>query len=155
MAMREHHTTESSHGYDWSRFGRHRLRAPAGVLIDSPLGPAGAGWLGTLWPAGDAPGWTRMLWTPATDLGGWTIPRRLASGDVIEFGTDHVGQVVRWYGILDSYDAVEWLILRGPFRDPSAAHQHAQELLASLRFVPTARAHRSSRDCTRRPTRHP
>lgn len=101
--------------YDWTRFGRHRLRAPAGVLVDSPLRVGPHLWLGTLWPSDDEPcGWARMLWHPDHDHGGWTIPARLAGGDVLEFGADHDGHPVRWYGIVDSYDAVEWLTIQGP-----------------------------------------
>jgi len=140
-------------GYDWSRFGRHRLRAAGGVLIDSPLGPAGHGWLGTLWLAGDPLAWSRMLWTPDPELGGWIVPGRLAGGDVIEFGADRTGQAVRWYGIVDSYDAVEWLTLQGPYPDPCAAHQHAQQLLGHMRYRSPNRAHRTQRRCSRTPSR--
>lgn len=151
--MHEHRASTPHGGYEWSRFGRHRLRASAGVLIDSPLGPAGHGWLGTLWLAGEPLAWARMLWTPHADLGGWTIPARLAGGDVIEFGADRAGQVVRWYGIVDSYDAVEWLTLQGPYPDPCAAHQHAVQLLAQDRYEPPLRARsvRTSQRCRRVP----
>lgn len=150
--MRERQATATG-GYDWSTFGRHRLRAPAGVLIDSPLGPAGSGWLGTLWPVEEAGGWTRMLWTPDTNLGGWTIPSRLAGGDVIEFGADRAGRVARWYGILDSYDAIEWVAVRGPYSDPLMAYGQAQQLLAGLRFDSLPRAGRSPVACTRKASR--
>jgi len=143
--MHERHVTRPQGGYDWSRFGRHRLRAPAGVLIDSPLGRPGAGWLGTLWPAAEASGWSRMLWTPDTESGGWTIPGRLAGGDVIEFGADHAGQTVRWYGILDSYDAIEWLTIQGPYLEPGAAYQDAQLLLGQLRYALVLRARTTCR----------
>jgi hypothetical protein len=128
----------TSAGYDWSRFGRHRLRAPAGVLIDSPLGFQAHGWLGTLWPGdGEAGGWARMLWQADPAHGGWLIPRRLAGADVLEFGADQACQVVRWYGIVDCYDAVEWLTVQGPYAEPGAAHAHAQQLLAGLRYRPS------------------
>jgi hypothetical protein len=132
--MRERHATESSHGYDWSRFGRHRLRTPAGALIDSPLGSAGTGWLGTLGPSIGSTGWERLLWKRDPHLGGWTIPARLAGGDVIEFGADHDGQVIRWYGLVDSFDATEWLTVQGPYPDPAAAHDHAERMLAAIRL---------------------
>ena len=147
--MHERPSTAPHSGYDWSRFGRHRLRAPASVLIDSPLGAAGSGWLGTVWPAGDSSGWARMLWTPNPNLGGWTIPSRLAGGDVIEFGADHDGHVVRWYGILDSYDAVEWLTLQGPYAEPCAAHGDAERILDGLRYAQARRSQHHASACTR------
>lgn len=139
--------------YDWSTFGRHRLRVPAGVLIDSPLGQPGHGWLATLWPQPDSEvNWARMLWEPDHSHGaGWVVPQRLAGGDVIEFGADRPGQLVRWYGIVDSYDAVEWLTVQGPYTDPQGAHDHAQALLAALRYQPPLRAASPRPPCTRRP----
>jgi len=145
--------TESaaSIAYDWTRFGRHRLRAPGGVVIDSPVGAAGTGWLGTLWPSGDDGGWSRMLWAAEDAVGGWLVPTRLAGGDVIEFGNDIADRAVRWYGIVDSYDAVEWLTVQGPYRDPWAAHEHAQHLLADLRYLAPLRTRTSRTRCTRGP----
>lgn len=151
--MQDHRATTTS--YDWTRFGRHRLRTPSGVLIDTPLGHAGTGWLGTLWPTDAQSGWTRMLWTPNPNLGGWTIPNRIAGGDVIEFGADHAGHIVRWYGILDSYDAIEWLTLQGPYPEPASAYQHAQQLVDQLRYAPLLCPRRTRRGCTRRPTARP
>jgi hypothetical protein len=139
--------------YDWTRFGRHRLRAPAGVVIDSPLGFAGAGWLSTLWPGGNEGGWSRMLWTPDDGAGGWAVPARLAGGDVIEFGNDLADRAVRWYGIVDSYDAVEWLTVQGPYTDPGAADDHAQQLLATIRFQTPLRTRTRRLPCSRRTSR--
>lgn len=44
-----------SSSYDWARFGRHRFRAPAAVVVDNPLPPAGLGWMATVWPDPGAP----------------------------------------------------------------------------------------------------
>jgi hypothetical protein len=128
--------TSEPAAYDWGQFGRHRLRVPAGVLIDSPVSARAGVWLGTLWPDDRAPGgWTRMLWEPDVALRrGWTVPARMAGGDVIEFGADQPGTVVRWYGIVDSYDAVEWLTLQGPYPHPAAAMRDADRLLADIRY---------------------
>ena len=143
--------TAESAGYDWSRFGRHRLRAPGGVLIDSPLGFQPHGWLGTLWRAQAEPvGWARMLWQFDAEHGGWMVPNRLAGGDVFEFGADQAGQLVRWYGIVDCYDAVEWLTVQGPYPDPAAAFQHAEVLLAQLRYSPPVPRRSQNLHCTRR-----
>ena len=130
------HPHVGSDVYNWSRFGRHRLRVPAGVLIDSPL-PGGPGaWLGTIWPDADAPGgWARMLWQPDPLGRGWIVPARLAGGDVLEFGrVSPEGQDDRWFGILDSYDAVEWLTIQGPYREPAAANDAADRALAVVRY---------------------
>jgi hypothetical protein len=70
---------------------------------------------------------------------------------VLEFGNDTADRPVRWYGIVDSYDAVEWLTMQGPYRDPRAAHEHAQQLLAQLRYVAPLRAHTARPRCTRGP----
>lgn len=152
--MHERQATTFQGGYDWSRLGRHRLRAPAGVLIDSPLAAAGSGWLGTLWPAGEASGWSRMLWTPDTYLGGWSIPGRLAGGDVIEFGADRADQPLRWYGILDSYDAIEWLTIQGPYPAPRAAYDEAQRILGRMRFTSPIQTQRPRQPCARRRASH-
>lgn len=143
--------TPTRPAYDWSVFGRHRLRVPAGVLIDAPVGVPGHGWLATLWPQPDSEvGWARMLWEPDHVHGtGWIVPQRLAGGDVIEFGADQPDHVARWYGIIDSYDAVEWLTVQGPYNDPTAAHDHAQALLAAVRYQPPLRATSARRPCTR------
>ena len=138
--------------YDWTRFGRHRLRAPAGLVIDSPVGVAAAGWLGTLWLSENDRGWSRMLWTPDDAGGGWLVPGRLAGGDVLEFGNDTADRPVRWYGIVDSYDAVEWLILQGPYAHPADAHNDAQRLLAQLRYQMPLRGRGPRNRCVRRPT---
>ncbi|MFP5487467.1 MAG: hypothetical protein ACLGHQ_04085 [Acidimicrobiia bacterium] len=148
MDRHQEHTT-SPEGYDWSRFGCHRLRTPAATLVDSPVGFHQYGWLATIWPAPDTPaGWTRLIWQADPVNGGWRLPARLAGGDIIEFGADHDRRVVRWYGIVDSYDAVEWLTLRGPYPDPGAAHADAERLLARLRFEPV-RPRASQRPCSR------
>lgn len=144
----EHAT--SPRPYDWSRFGCHRLRAPAATLVDSPLGYDEHGWLATIWPApASALGWTRLVWSADSINGGWTLPARIAGGDVVEFGADRDGRIVRWYGIVDSYDAVEWLTLRGPYPEPGAAHADAERLLARLRFEPARRTRASRPPCTR------
>lgn len=122
-------------------------------MFDSPVGPAGAGWLGTLWPLGPECGWERMLWAVDGTSGGWVVPGRLGGGDVIEFGNDTADRMVRWYGIVDSYDAVEWLIIQGPYPEPWAAHQHGQQLLDALRYAPPLHTYSTRRACTRRPAR--
>lgn len=145
--------------YDWSRFGRHRLRSAAGNLLDTPLHRGPGGWLGTLWPDHRVPGgWDRMLWTMPPPPGhGWALPARLAGGDVLEFGTTSggTGGLDRWYGIVDSYDGTEWLTIQGPYPHPAAAHADAEALLAQLRYQPPLRA-QVTRNCTRtRRPRHP
>lgn len=120
-------------------------------MIDSPVSAAAAGWLGTLWPSDNDGGWSRMLWTPADVGGGWLVPARLAGGDVLEFGNDTADRPARWYGIVDSYDAVEWLTVQGPYRDPRAAHEHAQQLLAHLRYAAPLHARVARTRCTRGP----
>jgi hypothetical protein len=148
--MHDRSSTARTPLYDWTRFGRHRLRAPAGVLIDSPLGFEPNGWLGTLWPAAAEPGgWARMLWSADNTHGGWLVPQRLAGGDVLEFGADHDHKLARWYGIVDSYDAVEWLTVQGPYPHPAAAHEHAGQLLALIRFEAPHRAQRHVATCSR------
>ena len=136
--------------YDWTRFGRHRLRVPAGNLIDAPLARSAQMWLGTMWPDNySIGGWARMLWEPDLAHGrGWMVPARLSGGDVIEFGANQAGNLARWYGIIDSYDAVEWLTLQGPYTDPAAAFQDGERRLAEIRFQP-APNQRAHRPCTR------
>ena len=75
--------------YDWAQFGRHRLRAADGAIIDLPL-PAGADrqvWVATMWPDPNVDGgWVRALWQLHPTTGrGWRIPLQLAAGDVLEF----------------------------------------------------------------------
>lgn len=124
--------------YDWARFGRHRFRTPAAVMVDSPLPSAGAGWMATVWPDPHAAGgWGRMLWQPDPAYGrGWLVPDRLALGDVLEFGAHSPAGGGRWYGILDSYEVAAWLTVQGPYPDPAAALAEADRLLAGERYLP-------------------
>lgn len=127
-------------GYDWSRFGRHRLRAPASVVIEVPV-PADASaqvWVASLWADPRAPGgWARMLWDVDPRTGrGWVLPQRLAAGDVLEFGADAPAGPPRWYGVLDSYEFDRWVTVQGPYPNPAAAYDDAQRLLALDRFLP-------------------
>ena len=138
--------------YDWSRFGRHRLRTPAAVVIDHPLDHA-AGWAATVWADPTQPGgWTRLCWDPAPTAGGWALPTRLALGDVIEFGT-HARPEDRWYGIVDVYDPAGWLTIQGPYSRPEAAARDASRLLAAERYLPPMHAgthQRAATPCARR-----
>lgn len=142
--------------YDWARFGRHRLRAPEGILIDLAVTPAPVAvvWVATLWPDAASPaGWARQLWQPDPSRHGWRLPGQLAAGDVVEFGADRPDRPVRWYGIIDSF-LNELLTIQGPYPHPAAAHDEAQRLLGAARFLPALqpaapRAH--SRRCHRRP----
>ncbi len=140
-----------SAGYDWARFGRHRLRAPAAVIIDHPLDPAG--WAATVWADPTQPGgWTRLCWEQAPTAGGWALPARLALGDVVEFGT-HARPGARWYGIVDAYEPGGWLTLQGPYPHPDAAARDAARLLAAERYLPPLPAgahHHAATPCTRR-----
>lgn len=126
-------------GYDWARFGRHRLRAPNGAIVDLPV-PTTASptvWVATLWPDPTAPGgWARALWHPDPTGRGWQLPHGLAAGDVVEFGADTTTGPIRWYGIMDSYEVDRWATLQGPYPQPGAAHDAAQQLLALERYVP-------------------
>jgi hypothetical protein len=137
--------------YDWSRFGRHRLRTSTAVLIDHPLDPAG--WAATVWADPTQPGgWTRLCWEPAPTAGGWALPNRLALGDVVEFGT-HARPVARWYGIVDAYEPGGWLTLQGPYPHPDAAARDAARLLAAERYLPPLNAdpdNGAATPCTRR-----
>lgn len=141
--------------YDWARFGRHRFRTPAAVVVDTPLPPAAAGWMATVWPDPRVPGgWGRMLWQPDPAYGrGWLIPDRLALGDVLEFGTRDAADG-RWYGILDTYEVAAWLTVQGPYPDPASAHAEAERLLAGERYLPPLDTE-SQREPTRPRGRHP
>ena len=124
--------------YDWNRRGRHRLRAPAGVVIDLPL-PAAADahvWVATIWPDAQAGGWARALWEPERSRRGWRLPMELTAGDVIEFGADTPARPVRWFGIMDSYEPDRWATIQGPYPTPTDAWNDAQRLLALERFLP-------------------
>jgi hypothetical protein len=127
-------------GYDWSRFGRHRLRAPASVVIDLPVPTDAASHVGvaSVWPDALVPGgWQRMLWDVDQCTGrGWVLPQQLAAGDVLEFGADNPAGPVRWYGVLDSYEFDRWLIVQGPYPHAAAAYDEAQRLLGLERFLP-------------------
>jgi hypothetical protein len=124
--------------YDWNRFGRHRLRSPAAVVVDCPVAFNANTWMATVWPDERSPeGWSRMLWCPDETIGrGWVIPDRLALGDVIEFGSVTASRDERWYGLLDSYDVSGWLTLQGPYADPGTAQHDADRLLAAERYLP-------------------
>lgn len=132
--------SSASPAYDWALFGRHRLRAADGAIIDLPL-PTGAArqvWVATMWPDPNVGGgWARTLWQPHPATGrGWRIPLQLAAGDVLEFGADTPQQQVRWYGIMDSYEVDQWATVQGPYPHPAAAYDEAQRLLALERYVP-------------------
>ena len=144
--------------YDWARFGRHRFRTPAAVVVDSPLPPAGPGWMATVWPDAGVPGgWGRMLWQPDPAYGRrWLIPDRLALGDVLEFGSHNLAGGGRWYGILDSYEVAAWLTVQGPYPNAAAALAEADRLLADERYLPPLEAsprRASTRPCARQPRR--
>ena len=129
--------------YDWGRFGRHRLRAPDGAIIDLPVSTAGATavWVATVWPDPHVPGgWARQIWAVhPTSGGGWRLPLQLAAGDVLEFGADKPSGPVRWYGIMDAYEVDRWATVQGPYPRPAAAYEDAQRLLALERFQPAIR----------------
>lgn len=141
-------------GYDWTRFGRHRLRTASAILLDHPLT---AGWVATTWSDPTQPdGWNRLGWQP-NPAGGWTLPARLALGDIVELGACGTG----WFGIVDSYEPGGWLTLQGPYPNAAAAADHAEQLLATERYQPAIeppRPRSTRRPCTRRrqrPGRHP
>ena len=156
-------------GYDWQQFGRHRLRAPGSAVVDFPVTTMAAAqvWVATLWPDPRTPGgWDRTLWHAEPTTGrGWLLPEQLAAGDVLEFGADNEEGPVRWYGIMDSYELDRWVTVQGPYPNPTAAHDAAQDLLAHERFLPalepeppdrdTASDARPERDRRRRHHRHP
>jgi hypothetical protein len=141
----------------WHELGRHRFRAPVGSVIDTPF-PIVGGWVAIVWPDPTMPaGWQRLVWAPDPITGrGWFIPNRLALGDIIEFGSDAAG-TLRWYGIVDSYEAGKWLTLQGPYPTPTEAKAVAEQLLKTEQHAaPLVPAHRSSpRACrrSRRPSR--
>lgn len=127
-----------STSYDWNRRGRHRLRAPAAVVIDLPV-PVASGahrWVATIWPDEQTGGWARALWEPEPSRRGWRLPMELAAGDVIEFGADTPARPVRWFGIMDSYEPDRWATIQGPYPTPTDAWHDAQRLLALERFLP-------------------
>lgn len=107
----------------WEQFGSHRLRAPIGIVIDTPV-PIIGGWVAAIWPdSTDPAGWRRLLWQrdePTTR--GWLIPERLAYADVVEFGSDPSG-ARRWYGLVEEYEPGQWLSLRGPFKNPPTLNE--------------------------------
>ena len=133
------HASEPTTGYH--QFGKHRLRAPIGIVVDTPI-PIAGGWVGIIWPnptsAADSNAWSRHCWEPDLSGGrGWLIPERLALADIVEFGSDPTG-AQRWYGVVDSYDAGQWLTLQGPYPTPHDAHQAAQALFAANCHTPAA-----------------
>lgn len=126
--------------YDFSHFGRHRLRAPNATIIDLPIAMSRTStqvWVATIWPDPHAPaGWARQLWELDPNTGrGWILPQELAAGDVIEFGADTPERAIRWYGIMDSYEVDRWATLQGPYDHPVAAYDDAQRLLALERYA--------------------
>lgn len=141
--------------YDWTRFGRHRFRTAAGVLLDHPLSPTG--WAATVRADTSQPDGCQLDAWPPAHAGGWHLSSVLALGDVIEFGAG----AGRWIGIVDSYDPGGWLTLQGPYPTSADAAAHAERLLAAERYLPAVqpqRPRRQPRPCTRRrqrPGRHP
>lgn len=125
--------------YDFARFGRHRLRAPNGSIIDLPVPtlPGARVWVATIWPDPNLPdGWGRQMWALDPTTGrGWQLPHQLTAGDVVEFGADTPEQPLRWHGIMDSYEVDRWATVQGPYEHPAAAYEEAQRLLAMERFV--------------------
>jgi hypothetical protein len=125
------------------QFGRHRLRAPASVVVDLPFprDQTSHAWIATAWPDADFPGcWARQPWQPHPAGRGWVLPQQLAAGDVLEFGTHTVGGWRLWHGVLDAYDFDGWLTVQGPYPDAAAAHDDAQRILAADRFLPALAA---------------
>jgi hypothetical protein len=129
----------------WQQLGRHRFRAPAGWVIDSPF-PIVGGWVAIIWPAATTPaGWRRLVWTPDPSSGrGWFVPELIGLGDIVEFGSDPNG-TRRWYGIVDGYEPGTWLTLQGPYPTPDEATKTAAQLLAEEQHAePIAVKHRPS-----------
>jgi hypothetical protein len=144
--MQPHHQRTSPQPTTYTQLGKHRFRAPAGIIIDAPI-PMTGGWVGIVWPnpmvEHDTPAWSRLCWEADEYSGrGWLIPERLGVADVIEFGSDPTGRQ-RWYGIVDSYEAGLWLTLQGPYPTPVEAHQAAQALIAASVHTPAVTASRS------------
>jgi hypothetical protein len=138
--------------HDWSRFGRHRFRAPDAVVVDVPVRvePASRLWIATLWPDPRRPDqWTRLQWWPDLVLHGWSLPSLSAAGDVVEFGADVQDRPVRWYGVLDAYEVDRWLTVQGPYADPVSARADAQRLLAPARFLPPLNPAGAAVSCSR------
>ena len=121
---------------DFAAFGRHRFRAPIGIVIDTPFVIVG-GWVGVIWPEPSSSlGWRRMLWQRDEGVGrGWLIPESLAYADVVEFGSDPTG-AQRWYGVVERYEPGQWLTLQGPFSTPTEAGLAAARLLSQTQHVP-------------------
>jgi hypothetical protein len=142
----------------WQQFGSHRMRAPIGIVIDTPF-PIVGGWVAAIWPdATDPAGWRRLLWQRDEPTGrGWLVPERLAFADVVEFGSDPAG-TRRWYGLVEQYEPGQWLGLRGPFANPADAERAAEQLLDPqlLTANPKKLHHRRATGCSRPwPTRRP
>jgi hypothetical protein len=123
----------------WDQFGRHRFRAPIGIVIDAPF-PITGGWVAVTWPdPADASGFRRLLWQHDAIAGrGWLIPERLAYADVVEFGSDPIGSR-RWYGIVQKYEPGQWLTVQGPFPTPVEAGRAADRLLNPTQHEPEQR----------------
>ena len=148
--------------YDWTKFGRHRLRAPDGTMIKAPrprrVRAAGVGGHDVARPRcrrrlGPRPAWQPHPREPAA--AGASPPPGAAAGDVLEFGADTPLQPIRWYGIMDSYEVDRWATVQGPYPHPGAAYDEAQRLLTLERYVPPLESepaterepcHRSHRD---------
>lgn len=165
MRRRTQHTTPpqpatpvspAGPGYDWARFGRHRLRAPIAVVLDLPVpvAPGARPWVATIWPDPHvAGGWARDVWDVDPERGGWALPGVLAAGDVLEFGADSPAEPVRWYGIMDGYQHDAHLTVQGPYPHPATAWDDAQRLLATDRYLPplTAAPSGPATSCGSRP----
>ena len=88
--------TRETDAYDWNRRGRHRLRAPAAVVIDLPVPAASDAhlWVATIWPDDRAGGWARTLWEPEPSRRRWRRDR------VRSRHASTTGAVVRNHGLL-------------------------------------------------------
>jgi hypothetical protein len=138
--------------HDWSRFGRHRFRAPDAVVVELPVcvEPVSLVWVATLWPDPRTPDqWTRLHWRRDDALHGWSLPSLSAAGDVLEFGADVGDWPVRWYGVLDAYEVDRWLTVQGPYANPTTARADAQLLLAPARFLPPLDPVGAAASCSR------
>ena len=149
-----HITAATSSPAPWTQYGRHRFRAPIGIVIDTPFLMSG-GWVAVIWPdPTDPAGWRRLLWQADTSAGrGWLIPERLAYADVIEFGSDPAG-TQRWYGIVERYGPGQWLTLQGPFPTPQDADRAAEQLLSPEQHAAQPRPTQQRR-ARRQRCRHP